>query len=629
MNTISRPTLLACVFASLTACGGSDDPVASPPVFQTLNGLAATGAAIANADVSARCVTGDVLTGKTGTDGVFNLTLSATHTAPCMLEVVNGNSKLYSFATEAGRVNITPVTDLVVANALKGNPADGFAGFGKESAEGIRAGLGAAKAYVKAQLKALTGSDYASDPIVDALVVGNADDKVLDALGKALGDAGKSITDLREGARTGASLATLLAKEPGTGGGGGACTTSSTTLPYAASTAGGPFSNGEQVCFSASTTELSISGVKLTNPTKNTAVSAPYSAYKFVGSSATFEVIFKDTALHEINVSSVDGSTFFGQIAADSSNAGTTPPPASASFFGPNKTAADIAFLNGQSFTGTNCSVSFANGTMTVTDTANNRTASAAFSGDAFDRIVPANGRAQIDFEFGDDLQVVNGRTYPATGKSSAQGRFQIADYVNTQATVLEAYVNQHDGTGKTVGAVCRNLNKNMTSWVRPTLSAGSLNLLETYSTDINRQVALATDVPKLVGTYTGLATGGAYQKVQLKPSVSNLANLTGQTCSLTVDAQGLATLAVADKTRADSLVGEWLLFHGGSMLTIASAVSASDTEYVKGYQFGQSGADLYITWADAAQYQGPVSAEFKATAGDNSSREQFSCQFK
>jgi hypothetical protein len=85
----------------------------------------------------------------------------------------------------------------------------------------------------------------------------------------------------------------------------------------------------------------------------------------------------------------------------------------------------------------------------------------------------------------------------------------------------------------------------------------------------------------------------------------------------------------VADKTRADSLVGEWLLFHGGSMLKIPLAASALDTEYVKGYQFGQSGADLYITWADAVQYQGPVSVEFKATASDNSSREEFFCQFK
>lgn len=216
--------LCASVLMALTACGGGDADINTAAPAATLTGLAATGAAIPNADVTARCVAGDPLAGKTDANGVFTLTLSATHTAPCMLEVVNGTSRLYSFATEAGRVNITPATDLVVAHALKGNPADVFARFGKETASDIRSGLDAAKTYVKAQLKAVTGADYATDPIADALVVGDASDKVLDALAKALGDAGKSITDLREGARTGASLTTLLAQEPGTGGGGGGTT---------------------------------------------------------------------------------------------------------------------------------------------------------------------------------------------------------------------------------------------------------------------------------------------------------------------------------------------------------------------------------------------------------------------
>jgi|GEM_PF-3148968 len=639
--------LSACVLLALAGCGGDDDATTPVTPAPTLTGLAATGAAIANADVSARCVEGPLLTGKTDAGGVFTLTLSATHTAPCMLEVVHGTppSRLYSFATQAGRVNITPATDLVVAHALKGSPADAFAGFGKESAAGIRTGLDTAKTYVKTQLKAITGADYTGDPLSDALVVGDASDKVLDALGSALSKAGKTLTDLREGARTGAELAPLLAKEPGGGGGGGTtaptCNTSLFSGGVRNATAQEIASFAKEYTGEAGTFNDNFEFQKTGSAslTLTAAGALTVNAQAQTVSSVCMETGVSQLVLHFGDKGHVDlkADGAFTGVMADgatvirSASAVQPPvdPPAASSFFGSGKTAADIAFLNGQSFTGTGCSVSFANGTMTVTDTANNRTASAAFSGDAFDRIVPANGRAQIDFEFGDDLQVVNGRTYPATGKPSAQGKFQIADYVNPQATLLEAYVNQYDATGKVTGAACRNLNKTMTSWVRPTLSAGGLNLLETYSTDINRHIALATDVPKLVGTYTGLATGGTYQKVQLKPSVSNLANLTQQTCSLTVDAQGLATLTVADKTRADSLVGEWLLFHGGSMLKIASAASALDTEYVKGYQFGQSGADLYITWADAAQYQGPVSAEFKATASDNSSREQFSCQFK
>jgi hypothetical protein len=319
-----------------------------------------------------------------------------------------------------------------------------------------------------------------------------------------------------------------------------------------------------------------------------------------------------------------DAGKFNGVLADGTTvirSAVTTEPPAASSFFGSGKTATDVAFLNGQSFTGTNCSVSFANGTMTVTDTANNRTASASFSGDTFDRIAPNV------FEFGDDLQLINGKTYPATGKSSAQGKFQIADYEKFEATVISAYVNRHDGFGNVVGAACNNIRKPLTTWVRPTLSSGSLNLVEAYSTDINRHIALDADVPKLVGTYTGLSGSGFYKKVQIKPSISVTENLTEQNCSLTVNAQGQAILTVAGKTLTDSLVGEWLLFNAGVVLPMASA--PSDTEFVKGYQFGQVNADLYITWADAAQYQGPVGVELKATAIDNSFREEISCQFK
>ncbi|MDO9203302.1 MAG: hypothetical protein Q7U58_18550 [Hydrogenophaga sp.] len=231
MIRIQSTALCASILMALTACGGGDDAANnSATPSPTLTGLAATGAAISNAPVTARCVAGDPLTGNTDANGVFTLTLSATHTAPCMLEVVNGASRLYSFATEAGRVNITPATDLVLAHALKGSPADVFAGFNKTTSDGLLNGLAAAKTYVKNQLKAVTGVDYAGDPIADVLVVGDADDKVLDALGSALDKAGKTFTDLRTGAGAGTDLATILPKDPGNGGGGGTLPTCNTSL---------------------------------------------------------------------------------------------------------------------------------------------------------------------------------------------------------------------------------------------------------------------------------------------------------------------------------------------------------------------------------------------------------------
>lgn len=75
-----------------------------------------------------------------------------------------------------------------------------------------------------------------------------------------------------------------------------------------------PFKNGDEVCFTTiSNTMLAFNGKNLTSPTQNTAVSAPYSAWKFVDGAHTYEVIFNGSSLHEINVS--NGSTFVGQFA--------------------------------------------------------------------------------------------------------------------------------------------------------------------------------------------------------------------------------------------------------------------------------------------------------------------------
>jgi hypothetical protein len=84
-------------------------------------------------------------------------------------------------------------------------------------------------------------------------------------------------------------------------------------LTFGTSSSASPYTNGQKLCFTASTTSLSFSGKTLTNPTQNTAVSAPFSAYVFVDGAYTHEVIFNSGALHEINLSS--GTTFVGQFA--------------------------------------------------------------------------------------------------------------------------------------------------------------------------------------------------------------------------------------------------------------------------------------------------------------------------
>lgn len=190
--------------ALLAACGGGTS--SSPQI----SGLAATGAAFGNASVTLKCASGAPLTGTTGADGTFTIPLSGGQTAPCLIQVTKGAVTLYSFATGYGRLNVTPVTDLVVTKALGSDPAAAFASFDATKGAAINAGLSAAKDYVKAQILALTGGSQSGDPFSGDFKVGDADDKVLDKLAAKLAEGGKNLSDLRNGAIVGGSFTASL-----------------------------------------------------------------------------------------------------------------------------------------------------------------------------------------------------------------------------------------------------------------------------------------------------------------------------------------------------------------------------------------------------------------------------------
>jgi len=191
------------VAAVLAACGGGggEGPM--------LSGLAATGAAMANASITVKCTTGSAITGTTGADGSFNLPLGD-RTAPCLVQVTKGSVTLHSFASASGRINVTPLTDMVVARALGGRPADAFGTFNAATGNTIQSGLAAAKNYAKTQITALAGSAPSGDLLTGAFKVGDADDVILDKLKVALTAAGKSYDDLRIGAATGGALDATL-----------------------------------------------------------------------------------------------------------------------------------------------------------------------------------------------------------------------------------------------------------------------------------------------------------------------------------------------------------------------------------------------------------------------------------
>ena len=94
---------------------------------------------------------------------------------------------------------------------------------------------------------------------------------------------------------------------PGTG-----CSAGGVQTVFHTSQAGGPYSDGQKVCISASFTTLTLPSKSLTNPVKNDIISAPFAGYTFADSNLKYEVIFNNAKLYEINL--LNGSNFIGQF---------------------------------------------------------------------------------------------------------------------------------------------------------------------------------------------------------------------------------------------------------------------------------------------------------------------------
>ena len=200
-NTQFKQSLLgASAMLVLAACGGGGggggggESPPPPPGPLTLQGTAATGAAIAGAPVAAKCASGTGST-TTRTDGRYTISIGATTTSlPCVVEVAPaGGAALRSVAAGSGggsaTVNITPLTELVVARVARAAPASFFTSF--ESAKVTPGAVNTAIAEVAKGLQGIV--DLAgANPITDTLVAangttpGNANDQRLDQLQAAL-----------------------------------------------------------------------------------------------------------------------------------------------------------------------------------------------------------------------------------------------------------------------------------------------------------------------------------------------------------------------------------------------------------------------------------------------------------
>lgn len=183
-------------------------------ITQTITGVAAVGAPIVGGEVVARCTNGRGFHGTqtviTQSDGRFTAQVEV-GALPCALQVtydlqvydpvlgimVQGRGSLHSFAGEFGVVNITPFTDLIIANASNLIPLDWFL---SSDWLMVQSRLLQAQSEVRARLLAANFNlpSLTFEPFTTPFVIGDPWDQVLDDLQDAINLSNGSYQDLLE-----------------------------------------------------------------------------------------------------------------------------------------------------------------------------------------------------------------------------------------------------------------------------------------------------------------------------------------------------------------------------------------------------------------------------------------------
>jgi hypothetical protein len=197
----------AVLSAVVVGCGGGSS--GSLGRSSTLSGTAAVGAPIVGGTIAVICSGGSAV-GNTVTDtiGSWTVTLSG-QTLPCALQVSGGTingvtntTPYHSIASALGTVNVTPMTDLIVANAAgTSTPNTWFAAVTPTGLAGITpAAMTTALAQVRTALNLPALS--AVNPLTTAFTpeAGNQVDDILTALQLAITNTGSSLAALRAAA---------------------------------------------------------------------------------------------------------------------------------------------------------------------------------------------------------------------------------------------------------------------------------------------------------------------------------------------------------------------------------------------------------------------------------------------
>lgn len=200
------------ILCGLTACGGGGGGGSSITSGITISGVAATGAAISGGTVEIKCSSG-IAMGTTNADGSYSIMVNS-GAQPCILRATDPVTKvqLHSIVENGSTTaNITPVTDLVVANTLTDNPANTFSNFSPTAQAKITsANIATSVTRIQAVTASLgTDADLSGVDVMKGAMVaasasgsGDATDKKIDALMAALSAADKKIADLSAQVKT-------------------------------------------------------------------------------------------------------------------------------------------------------------------------------------------------------------------------------------------------------------------------------------------------------------------------------------------------------------------------------------------------------------------------------------------
>jgi hypothetical protein len=201
----------------LAGCGGGGGG-SSTPAPSSLGGVAAVGYPIVGGAVQVKCAAGAALTTTTSSTGAWQVTLNG-QTLPCAVEVSGGTknniantTSYHSIAISAGIVNVTPFTDLMVANLTAQNPSTWFTGLTPALLTALtQSNVNTALANLRTALSGLTAL-ATINPITTSFsaVPGNTMDDLLAALQLAMSNTSSSYASLLSAASSN-SFATVVA----------------------------------------------------------------------------------------------------------------------------------------------------------------------------------------------------------------------------------------------------------------------------------------------------------------------------------------------------------------------------------------------------------------------------------